>query len=451
MTIHRAGGSPYHSGNRTEFVDTPADWSILCQSSAGTATHATRLPVMLRTLTVRFRFIATALSALLVGCAGSPLRIDAPQLPAPLIESLPLRIAVYLPPESRTYAYKDKYLTGLRFEIGAASAETLAFAFQAGFAQVIELDTPAATPLAGVDAILALETIDWSVVASAQQYTTLARYAFAMSTPGGEPIGRWETTQVVNNHEATREPGVAPSRKLSELLEVPSEVALEQVAAAFLLEFREQPQIRTWLESHQAYVPAMPGLPPASVAAESAAQVAPSGTAIYVTSDVPSASVRRCIVRELRKRLPGRPVMTGQSLRQALFPWLSHSLPMAATAERLAALVAHPAAVSHFNEVGVGRIVLVAGGTTQDWHGGGFCGGGYGGAGCLGLMWGERDSMIEAQVLDLSRPRELVHSQAHESGSAFLPMFLLPLPFIPATQSAACHELGKALADQLSE
>lgn len=405
---------------------------------------------MLCTVTSRFNFVAATLLALLAGCAGWPVRIDAPQLPAPLVEPLPLRIAVYVPPEARTYAFKDKAASGLRFEVGAASTATLAFAFHAGFAEVIELDAPAAMPLADVDAILTLETIDWSVV-STPQYTTLASYGFALSSPSGELIGRWTTSQDVTSDETIRDPGEASSHKLSELVEVPSELALEKVAAAFLLEFREQPQIRTWLESRQAFAPAMREPAPDSTAGESTAGVRPSLPGIHVMSDAPSRPVRRCVIKELRKRLPGRPVLTERSVRQALFPWLSHSLSMATAAERLAALVHYPPTAARFNELGLGTILLVAGGTTQDWHGGGFCGGGYGGGGCLGLMWGKRDSFIEAQLLDLSRPRELVRSEAHESGSAIMPMFVLPLPFMPATQSAACHELGKALADQLQK
>ena len=407
---------------------------------------------MLCTVTSRFNFVAATLSALVAGCVGLPVRIDAPYLPAPLVEPLPLRVAVYLPLETRTYAFKDKALTGSRFEVGAASTETLAFAFRAGFARVIELEAPAATPLADVDAILTLETIDWSVVsAPAGQYTTRASYGFALSSPSGDLIGRWVTGQEAQMNETARDPGEAASHKLSELFEVPSELALEKVAAAFLLEFREQPQIRAWLKSRQTYAPAMGEPAPGPIAAESTAGVEPLQPGIHVLSDIPSRPVRRCVIKELRRRLPDRPVLTERRVRHALFPWLSHSSSVTATAERLAALVDYPPAVACFNELGLGTILLVAGGTTQDWHGGGFCGGGYGGGGCLGLMWGKRDSFIEAQLLDLSRPRELVHSEVHESGSAVLPMFILPLPFIPATQSAACRELGKALAGQLQQ
>jgi hypothetical protein len=64
-------------------------------------------------------------------------------------------------------------------------------------------------------------------------------------------------------------------------------------------------------------------------------------------------------------------------------------------------------------------------------------------------MWGTRDSVIAARLIDLSQPHALAESEAHESGTAVLPMFVLPLPFIPATQTAACHELGKTLAERL--
>lgn len=400
-------------------------------------------------MTSRLGVLAATLSALLAGCAGPPVRIDAPPLPVPLVEPLPLRIAVYLPPAARTYAYKDKFVTGSTFQVGEASTTTLALAFRAGFAEVLELDARAVVPPAGVDALLTLETIDWSVPAAAQPYTTLASYEFVLSNAGGELIGRWRTDQYVQSNETARDPGEASSRKLTEWLEVPSELLLERVAASILLEFREDPRIKVWLESRQAYVPAMPAPAPDPGAADSPAVPGAALPGIHVMSDVPSRPVRRCIIRELQQLLPARRVLAERSVRQVLFPWLSHPLPAGASAERLAALARYPPAVSRFNDLGLGTVVLVAGGTTQDWHGGGFCGAGYGGGGCLGLMWGKRDSFIEAQVLELSRPGELAHAEAGRSGSAVLPMFGLPLPFIPPTQSAACRELGKALAGQL--
>lgn len=395
--------------------------------------------------------VAATLSALLTGCVGPTMHIDAPQLPVPLVEPVPLRVAVYLPPVARTYSFRDTSVTGSRFEIGVASAKTLVFALHAGFAEVTELDTPAATPPAGVDAILTLETIDWSVVSAPRQYTTAASYVFVLSSTEGSLIGRWRTDQYVNSNETARDPGDAAPRKLSELYEVPSELALEKVAASILLELREQTDIKAWLESRHAYVPAMQEPAPGSTAGVSTAALGPSLPGIYLMSDVPSRPVRRCVFKELRKQLPDRPILAERSVRQSLFPWLSQSLPVATMAERLAALVHYPPAVARLNELGLGTVLLVAGGTTQDWRGAGFCGAGYGGGGCLGLMWGKRDSFIEAQLLDLSRPRESLRSEAHESGSAVLPMFGLPLPFIPATQSAACRELGKALAEQLQK
>lgn len=387
--------------------------------------------------------VAVIVAVLLGGCIGPSVRIDPPALPGALVASLPLRIGVFIPPEARSYAFKDEAGTGSRFKVGPASTETLLWAFRAGFDQVVSLDAPSAAGTAGVDAIATLEGIDWAVDSAGGLYTTQARYEFALWNPDGSLVARWVTEQRVGSDEAVRDPGESEPRRLSELLEVPSVMVLEKVAAALLLELREQPPIRAWLESHQAYAQAMPEPGPV------AATVWPSLPGIHVASDAASGPVRRCLIKQLRERLPERPVLTDPDIRQALFPWFSDSPAVATAATRLEELARYLPAVTRFNELGLGTIILVTGGTKQDWHGGGFCGGGYGGGGCLGFMWGTRDSVIAARLIDLSQPHALAESEAHESGTAVLPMFVLPLPFIPATRTAACHELGKALAERL--
>ena len=387
----------------------------------------------------------------LAGCADPRVRVEAPELPRPLVQPLPLHVAVFLPPEARTYVFKDKAGTGARFEVGAASAATLDFAFRTGFTEVVELDALPVTQLPGIDAVLALEAIDWSVVYASGKYATLAHYVFALSAPGGDLVGRWATVQRVESAEVAADPGQGFSWNFTRILEAPSVMLLEKVAAAFLREFREEPDVRAWLESRQAYVPAMPEAKTSSRGDGFTAPLQPAPPGIYVTSDTASLAVRRCVIRELRTLLPERPVLTGPVVRQALFPWFSDAPATDVAAARLAGLARYPAAASRLQALGLGTFVMVSGGTVQDSHGGGFCGGGYGGGGCLGLMWGTRDTFIAAELLDLSRPDELSHSEAHRSGTAVVPMLLLPLPFIPATQSSACRELGKALAVRLRE
>lgn len=381
--------------------------------------------------------------ALLAGCAGEPVRIPAPVLPVPLIEPLPLRIGLVLAPARRQHVFRDPTLGGNGAEVGEASAAALLAAAQAGFEGVVELEEPRGG--AGVDAVLELAAMEWSAAAPAEGLAAVASFDLRLSDPAGAPIGEWSTRQQVGIAEIARDPGETSGLRFRDVYAVPATILLEKVEAAVLREFRDGPAIRPWLEQHSAYRPALsPAAPPGDPAPEAARR-----PGIAVASDVASDAVRRCVIRRLREQLPGRPILASGELRRALFPWLSDRPPAAIAAERLVALTRYPPARARFAALDLGTVVLVAGGTKQEWHGAGVCGAGFGGGGCLGLEWGKRESVIAAQIIDLSRPDEIRGSESRKSGQAVMPMFGLPLPFIPATQSAACRELGKALALEL--
>ena len=384
------------------------------------------------------------LMALLAGCAGPLVRVDAPAWQPPLVESLPLRVGVYVSPAQRGYMFVDSSMSGARLDLGEAGAATLLAAARGGFAGAVELDDPAAAAGAGVDAVLSVAAMEWRSTLTREATTTSAHYTLRLAEPSGALVGEWTREFSTSLEEIVPDPGQPGLWSLKGVYAAPATVLLERLGSAFLREFRDEPAIRAWLEARAAYRPALPA--PAAGAAL-APWARPSG--VQVASDAGSDVVRRCVIKGLRRELPERPVVAGPALRQALFPWFSDQPAAAAGAERLRALLALPEARSRLEAIGVGTVVLVSGGTRQDWHGAGFCGAGYGGGGCLGLTWGERDSLIVARIVDLASPAALSESSAHRSGTTVIPMLGIPLPFIPATQSAACHEMAHALAREL--
>jgi len=97
-------------------------------------------------------------------------------------------------------------------------------------------------------------------------------------------------------------------------------------------------------------------------------------------------------------------------------------------------------------------IILVKSGTVTDWHGGIFCGAGYGGGGCLGLSWWDRKSDLGFAIWDLKTKTLAGNVQARAAGKGIMPAFILPIPvYVPATKSAVCKEIGFRLAKLLSE
>lgn len=378
--------------------------------------------------------------ALLAGCASEPLRIPAPDLPAPLVEPLPLRVGLVVPAGWRRHIFRDPTLGGTDAEVGEASGAMLRAAARAGFAGVVEFDEARAAT--GVDAVLALAGMEWTAAPPEDGQAAVAQFDLRLSDAAGTPIGAWSTRQRVELEEITRDPGEQSGMHFHDIYAVPATLLLEKVGAAMLRELRDEPAIRQWLEQHAAYRAALSPSEPVSAG--------PRPPGIAIAGDVASDGVRRCVIRELRRGLPDRPVLAAVGVRRALYPWLSDRPPVALAAERLVALAHYAPARARFAELSLGTVILVAGGTKQEWHGAGFCGAGYGGGGCLGLEWGKRDSFIAARLVDLSQPEDVVGSEAHKSGHAVMPMFGLPLPFIPATQTAACQELSKALIRQLA-
>lgn len=382
---------------------------------------------------------ALAVVALLAACTGAPVKVLPPEVAQPLVEPLPLRVGVRIEPAVRTYALKDKSVTGATYEIGESAVSTFLAAFRATFADVIELPPETVSVQGGLDAVLELAYSRWTAApGGAEGPFTEAEYQIHLRDAGGNLLASWASAQRVTYSETVRDPGEKLSWKFT--FEEPYSLQLEKSAAAFLRDFRDAPAVRAWLEARGAYRAVLP-------APGDAAAPLPAG--IYVTSDTASAAMRLCIIKGLQDAVPGRPVITGPGVRRALYPWLSDRPAAALAAERFVALAGLAEARARLAALGVGTVILVAGGTTQDWHGGGLCGAGYGGGGCLGLYWGDRKSILVARILDLDHPQASVQSETTRSGKAAVPMFGLPLPFIPATQSAACHEVSRALAAKL--
>jgi hypothetical protein len=116
-------------------------------------------------------------------------------------------------------------------------------------------------------------------------------------------------------------------------------------------------------------------------------------------------------------------------------------------------ILARPAVQARLHELGVRYLVVVA---SRTWHanehGGIFCGGGYGGGGCLGLATYEKLTSTQAQVWDLTKASIVTRLGSEASGQAVIPALLLPLPpYIPATRGAACDTTAEQILDLLGE
>jgi hypothetical protein len=148
---------------------------------------------------------------------------------------------------------------------------------------------------------------------------------------------------------------------------------------------------------------------------------------------------------ESRLKSAGLSVLSSDTFRSELFPWFETNV-RPRYPDELAMMLAKPLVRTKLDELGMPQVVYVTGKTLE---GGGedaiFCGGGPGGAGCLGLAWEDRETSVSAIVWNLSAADMVGSEELVVSGTTVVPAFILPIPFIPPTKTQACGELAERL------
>jgi len=159
-----------------------------------------------------------------------------------------------------------------------------------------------------------------------------------------------------------------------------------------------------------------------------------------------------CISDEMRKAHPSLRIVLPNEFRHTAFPDLA---PEAApnTPESLALLLDHAAFRDRIASLRIRYLVSVQGRTDSKYDGGVECGGGPGGAACIGLLSWDRKSNLTASILDLKQVRAAGELKVLASGRPWF-FFVFPSPLMigaPAfTESKACGELGQALGKFLA-
>jgi hypothetical protein len=80
-----------------------------------------------------------------------------------------------------------------------------------------------------------------------------------------------------------------------------------------------------------------------------------------------------------------------------------------------------------------------------------FCGGGYGGAGCLGLGSFERESNAAAIVWDLKSASRVSELRATATGTTTMAGIIIPFGFVALTEKDACRKMSTGLASYFAE
>ncbi len=153
-----------------------------------------------------------------------------------------------------------------------------------------------------------------------------------------------------------------------------------------------------------------------------------------------------CLEEAILSNRPDQRFVGANAFRDAFFPWFEPNTAPD-TPDDLRRLLARPVVQNRISELGVHYVIVLAG-STQEGHG--FPGVLCGGTGCLGLAWWDRETKLTAIVWDMNTAGKVGEFTAMASGTAVVPAFVIPLPFIPPTETTACNDLGRSLVELLT-
>lgn len=187
-----------------------------------------------------------------LACACAPTQFETvTDVPAPLIEKIPVVIGVYLPLEFRNKVYQEKREGGAEYEIGLGKAQSAGFMriLDAMFLRVVPVPSPADAARVDPEIRGVLEPVleDYAFVTPAdsgtQHYAASLRYTIRLYSPQGELADSWTFTGYGS------QPGSAFPGKGDAALQAATRLAMRDAAAKLAAEFHEQAIARGLIES----------------------------------------------------------------------------------------------------------------------------------------------------------------------------------------------------------
>ncbi|MGB5249678.1 MAG: hypothetical protein WBO47_08645 [Gammaproteobacteria bacterium] len=156
-----------------------------------------------------------------------------------------------------------------------------------------------------------------------------------------------------------------------------------------------------------------------------------------------------CVDKALAGGNPPLRVISDDVFRDSFYPWFEpRTAPRAA--EDLPAMLSEEALATKLRKEKVRYLVWIEGSTEAHDGGGGIsCAAGPGAAGCVGLVWWEKDSSYEASIWDLENSSSAGQVTADVNGMSVVPALIVPVPMIAPTQGKACRQLAEQLRNFL--
>ena len=205
------------------------------------ATHAIRLSAAA---------MVWLLLSIQTGCQSGANVYMTTSVPVPLVDVLPLRIGVFLPPELKNYEYKEKIANHGEFSVNLGDTQSQLFeqVFRAMFADVKLLDAPEELP-EGLDGVL-IPMVNQVQITIPQQmrsdfYEVWISYSIELKGPQGKHLHSWSFAAY---GKANRRNYNNILDRADSALEHATADALRDVAGIILFSFTKQAPIQDWLK-----------------------------------------------------------------------------------------------------------------------------------------------------------------------------------------------------------
>jgi hypothetical protein len=318
-----------------------------------------------------------------------------------------------------------------RAEIGKISVARFNQAFDAKFRRTEMLSQwpPWQTVKPGnLDGVIELERVDGQ--AQLEESLVSLSYRACLYESRGEKVGCWES----DVRQPIQRESLGCLGDISRCVEPAISAAVDRGVADILLQMEDDPAVRGWAT----------GVHEKAACERSGGCVGLLWWPAYPDQAgyAFSREVEGCLTRRITEALPAQRLIGRERMQRLLYPLMEPGTAPG-TEREFAALLHREDVHGRLAGHGVRFLVAFSGRTTQDdWEGGILCGGGYGGAGCLGFVWADKRTGIDAAIWDLAGTGSPGHAGAVVKGTSVIAGAVLPIPIPAATQSAACRALG---------
>jgi len=142
-------------------------------------------------------------------------------------------------------------------------------------------------------------------------------------------------------------------------------------------------------------------------------------------------------------------VLPTTEFQDALYPWFEPGRAPV-SAEALDWLLGKQHVRARIDELHVRYLVGITRKDASDGFPGFFCGAGYNGGGCLGVVWENKETSLDAVIWDLREGRQAGGLSAQTSGTSLAIGVAVPIIFVAYTEAEACEKMAALIAGNLS-